>query len=92
MASSSRSLPVELHIESLQLHGFARGDRDRIAAAVQAELQRLLSERGLPAQSQRGPIRIALATSGAGRSAIGSQVAGALAGELWGAPGRPRRG
>lgn len=44
---------IELHIEELVLHGFAPGDRDRIASAVQQELTVLLTEQGvsLPAQS-----------------------------------------
>jgi len=39
---------VELHIEELVLHGFAPGDRYRIAEAVQAELTRLFTEQGVP--------------------------------------------
>ncbi|MGH9508410.1 MAG: hypothetical protein ACRD2M_00605 [Terriglobales bacterium] len=41
-----RSLAVE--IEALVLHGFAPGDRHRVAAAVQRELERLFRERGVP--------------------------------------------
>jgi hypothetical protein len=40
---------IQLHIENLVLHGFAPGDRDRIAAAVQQELTRLMTEQGLSA-------------------------------------------
>ena len=39
---------VTLHIEALVLHGFAPGDRHAIAAGLQDELTRLLSEQGLP--------------------------------------------
>jgi hypothetical protein len=39
---------LELHIEELVLHGFARGDRDRISAALQQELTRLFTEQGIP--------------------------------------------
>lgn len=39
---------VELHIEELVLHGFAPGDRYRIAEAVQGELARLFTEQGAP--------------------------------------------
>ena len=35
---------IELHIEELVLHGFAPGDRFRIAEAVEQELGRLLLE------------------------------------------------
>ncbi len=40
---------VELHIEELVLHGFAASDRRAIATAVEAELGRLLTVKGLPA-------------------------------------------
>jgi len=39
---------VELHIEELVLGGCAAGDRFRIGDAVEAELARLIAERGLP--------------------------------------------
>ena len=39
---------IELHIEELVLYGFAPGDRDRIAAALEQELTRLLTEQGVP--------------------------------------------
>lgn len=41
-------MKIELHIEELVLHGFAPGDRYRIAEAVERELQRLLGERDAP--------------------------------------------
>lgn len=44
-----RPRAVELHIEELVLHGFAPGDRHRIADAVERELARLFAERGVPA-------------------------------------------
>lgn len=39
---------VNLHIGELVLHGFAPGDRRRIGAAVQAELEKLIREQGIP--------------------------------------------
>lgn len=45
---------IELHIEELVLHGFAPGDRHRIAGALELELTRLLTEQGLPAALQGG--------------------------------------
>ena len=39
---------IELHIDELVLHGFAPGDRERIGAAVQRELARLVAEQGTP--------------------------------------------
>lgn len=39
---------IELHIEKLVLHGFSPHHRHHIGDAVQAELSRLFSERGIP--------------------------------------------
>ena len=39
---------IELHIDDLVLHGFSPADRLRIAAALEGELARLFTERGLP--------------------------------------------
>jgi len=41
-------MSIDLHIEELVLDGFAPGDRHRIGAAIERELARLLTERGLP--------------------------------------------
>jgi hypothetical protein len=43
-----RPANVNVHIEELVLHGFAPGDRHRVATALQAELTRLLAETGAP--------------------------------------------
>lgn len=43
-----RPSSVTIHIEELVLHGFAPHDRGRIAVAVEQELTRLLSEKGIP--------------------------------------------
>jgi hypothetical protein len=47
--------PVEVHIEELVLHGFAPGDRHRIASALVGELQRLMSESALPGFRENRP-------------------------------------
>jgi hypothetical protein len=47
-------LGVELHIGELVLHGFAPGHPGRIGAAVEAELARLLAERGVAPSLARG--------------------------------------
>jgi len=48
---------ITLHIEELVLHGFAPGDRYRIAEAVERELTRLLAQQGLPPLPvQRGEV------------------------------------
>jgi len=39
---------VDLHIDELILHGFAPGSRQAIAAAIEAELGRLLVAGGVP--------------------------------------------
>jgi hypothetical protein len=49
MKPGMKPMNIELHIEELALHGFAPGDRHRIAEAVGRELQRLLAEQGAPA-------------------------------------------
>ena len=38
---------VQVEIGELVLHGFARGDRHKIAAAVESELARLMSKAGV---------------------------------------------
>lgn len=44
---------VNLDIEELVLHGFSPGDRHRIGQAVEFELARLITERGVPASLSR---------------------------------------
>lgn len=39
---------IEVHIESLVLHGCSPFDRERVAAAFAAELEQMLAERGGP--------------------------------------------
>lgn len=39
---------IELHIEELVLDGFEQVDRHRISRAVERELTRLFTERGIP--------------------------------------------
>ena len=43
-----RAMSLRVHIDELVLHGFAPGDRMRIADAVQLELTRLFTDRGVP--------------------------------------------
>lgn len=45
---------IELHIEELVLHGFAPADRYLIGAAIERELSRLFTDRGLPASLSGG--------------------------------------
>ena len=72
---------IELHIEELVLHGFAPGDRYRLADAVERELARLFAEQGVPpslarkaevAQLDVGAFKMA---PGARVEAVGAQVA-----------------
>jgi hypothetical protein len=39
---------VALNIDELVLHGFAPGDRHRVAAAMQREMTRLIAAHGVP--------------------------------------------
>ncbi len=43
-----RKANLDLHIEELILHDLPYSQRGRIAAAIEAELARLLTERGVP--------------------------------------------
>lgn len=90
----SRPDAIDLHIEELVLHGFAPGDRQRIGAAITAELRRLLAERGLPAALAGSASIDRLdggayqAAPGATPEAVGAQVAQAVYRGL----SNPRRG
>ena len=72
---------IELHIEELVLHGFARRDRETVGHALEDELTRLLREQGVPAawlgggeidQINVGQINLPRGLRGA---AVGVQVA-----------------
>jgi hypothetical protein len=75
---------VELHIGELVLRGLPYGQRYRVAAAVEAELKRLLDEGGLsPSLAAGGTVpqvrvddlRLA---AGAKPDAVGEQIAGRI--------------
>jgi len=75
---------VRVHIDELVLHGFAPGDRQRIASAVEQELARLMSEQGMPAFRGKAP-DLARITAGQFRvkdgakpQAAGAQIARAV--------------
>lgn len=87
---------VELHIGELILRGLPYGQRYRVAAAVEAELKRLLDEGGLPPslaaggsvpQVQVDNLRV---EAGAKPGAVGTQIAGAIYSRL--ASNRPMPG
>jgi hypothetical protein len=74
---------VELHIEELVLHGFAPGDRRRIAGEVERELARLIGEAdfarargGMSIERMNGPAFKVKA--GAKPEAAGAQIAQSL--------------
>lgn len=80
---------IDLAIEALILRDVPYALRHSIAATVEQELARLLSERGLPpylAQGgnipdvEVGPVRIA---ADARAETIGAQVAQSIYGKLW---------
>lgn len=75
---------IELHIEELVLEGFAPGERYRIGEAVELELTRLLSLRGVPpawdadleiGRMDAGSFQM---PSGGARGAAGAQIASAV--------------
>ncbi|MDZ4721857.1 MAG: hypothetical protein SH847_25635 [Roseiflexaceae bacterium] len=75
---------IDLQIDELLLHGFAASERTQIAAAVERELSRILTEQGAPLHWAQGS-NIALLNGGnftiaanAGADAIGVQVAQAI--------------
>lgn len=79
---------IELQIEELVLHGFARKDQGRIQRAIEQELTRLFTEQGVPAslsrsqkiqQLQGGSFNVRV---GMGFEAIGSQVAQGIYGGM----------
>lgn len=45
---------IEIYIDKLVLHGFAASDQYSIGSAIQEELSRLFTERGVPSSFQRG--------------------------------------
>ena len=91
---------IVLDIGELVLHGLPYGQRKLIAAALEAELQRLLDEGGLPPslaaggtlpQVQVDGLQVA---AGAKPGAVGAQIAGSIYSSLAGSgplAGRPER-
>ena len=79
---------VELQIDELILHGFDPRERQRIGAAVQQELTRLLGAQGVPQGLAQGgrfeQVNAGAFTVAPGMSAeaIGAQVAQAVYGGL----------
>jgi hypothetical protein len=89
---------VELHIGELVLRGLPYGQRDRVAAAVEAELKRLLEEGGLPPALVGGgtlpEVRVdgLRLETGVRPDAVGQQIAGSIYSSLGGnrpMPGLP---
>ncbi len=50
---------VEVHIEELVLHGFSPTSRSHMADELEAELRRLLLQRGIPGAWQNSPQKLA---------------------------------
>jgi hypothetical protein len=86
---------VELQIGELVLRGLPYRQRDHIAAAVEAELKRLLEEGGLPPSLAGGgtlpQVRVddLRPAAGAKPGVVGTQIAGSIYGSLGGGAGRP---
>ena len=87
-------MDIVIEIDELVLHGFPPGDRYRIGEAVQAELTRILGERGLPGawtageatRLDGGAFNVA---SGMPTLAIGTGVAEAVYQTVTGIPVKP---
>jgi hypothetical protein len=79
---------VELHIEELLLHGFPPDYRHRVGDALEHELSRLFTERGVPPSLARGGDIPHLNAGGfqinpeLGAEAVGARVARSLYGGL----------
>jgi hypothetical protein len=75
---------IEVHIEELVLHGFPPETRWAVAEALEAELQTLLAQRGIPFPWQSSPDRIDTrpipASAQTQSQAIGAQIARAIHG------------
>jgi hypothetical protein len=91
---------VELHISELVLRGLPHGQRYRVAASVEAELRRLLDERGLPPSLAAGgtlpqvQVDGLLLEANAKPGAVGTQIAASIYSSLVGnqaLPGLPGR-
>ncbi len=73
---------LEVHIEELVLHGFSTRDRFAIGDALQQELERLMTEQGLPGvagqslSAQRLDGGVFTVAPGARSAAIGAHIAG----------------
>lgn len=75
---------LEIHIEQLVLHGFSPQERRRISAAVESELTRLFTEKGIPSSLLNGgsvPVLQGdhfLHTANTGGRITGSNIAGSV--------------
>lgn len=76
---------IDLHIEELVLEGFPPEDRHRIGAAVERELARLLTERGLPGVTESMDIsRLDGGSFEMDRNATPERVGGQVGGAVYG--------
>jgi hypothetical protein len=58
LSTSDTQHSIEVYIEQLVLHGFARGAHRQIGEALEAELRGILLERGIPATWQNNPEKL----------------------------------
>lgn len=81
---------VNLHIEELVLHGFAPHDRHRIGDAVERELLRLLTERGVIANADAATLHVVAPVIRIGEpshaGAVGRQIGASVFCALPGTP------
>lgn len=85
-ARAGGAASVELRVEALVLHGFARSDGWRAAAALREELARLVAERGLQglvASDGRARLDVGAVRAGARPEVTGRRIARVIHAGLW---------
>lgn len=82
-----RLAPIRVRIEELVLRGFPPDQRERIAAAVEAELGRLLAEGGLP-PGLAGGGRVGRVDGGLAGGATPEEAGAQIARAVYGRMGR----
>jgi len=75
---------IDINIDEIVLHGFARNDYEGIKTAIEAELERLIREKGIPSilssplryrQIEGGTFKM---NRGTGMVKVGNEIAGTV--------------
>ena len=85
---------LDLHIDRLVLHDLPSSQRDRVAAAIVAEIERLVAEQGLPLGLAADavvdlPSHAVSVAAGLNPEAIGVHVAQSVFSTIAGGPSQP---